>query len=220
MIARVFPIAIALLTPILAFAQSANNSPDTGSRSSSSNSANPSASAAALPQMAAVSAPSGYVLTTNDQVGVEVFGEDDLRTAGRLNAEGNLSVPLLGSVHLSGLTLAQAAGKLTELFGRDYLVNPRVNIFLVGYAKRRFTMLGQINKPGSYEMPDGSPQGIDLLEAVAMAGGYTRIAAPERISVKRSGEVLRINGKRLAHGSGESFTVLPGDTVTVGESIF
>ena len=52
--------------------------------------------------MAAVSAPSGYVLSANDQVGVDVFGEDDLRTAGRLNSEGNLSVPLLGSVHLGG----------------------------------------------------------------------------------------------------------------------
>src|SRR6266513_2085386 len=45
-----------------------------------------------------VTAPSGYVLSANDQVAVEVFGEDDLRTNGRLNAEGNLSVPLLGSV--------------------------------------------------------------------------------------------------------------------------
>ena len=91
---------------------------------------------------------------------------------------------------------------------------------LLGYAKRRFTMLGQINRPGSYEMPDGSPEGIGLLEAVAMAGGYTRIAAPERISVKRENHVFRVNGKRLARGSRESFTVRPGDTVTVGESIF
>ena len=168
----------------------------------------------------ALSRASGYVLTPNDQVGVEVFGEDDLRTAGRLNSEGNLSVPLIGSVHLGGLTLVQAASKLTDLLGRDYLVNPRVNIFLVGYAKRRFTMLGQVNRPGSYEMPDGSPEGIELLEAIAMAGGYTRIAAPERITVKRSNEVVKVNGKRLAHGSRENFTVLPGDTVTVGESIF
>jgi polysaccharide export outer membrane protein len=170
--------------------------------------------------MSAVSAPTGYVLSANDQVGVEVFGEEDLKTYGRLNGEGNLSVPLLGSVHLAGLTLSQAAARLTDLFGRDYLVNPRVNVMLMGYAKRRFTMLGQINRPGSYEMPDGSPGGIDLLEAIATAGGYTRIAAPERISVKRGTQILRVNAKRLARGGKESFTVLPGDTVTVGESIF
>src|SRR5262245_41488969 len=72
------------------------------------------------------SAPPGYILSPNDQVAVEVFGEEDLRTGGRLNPEGNLSVPLLGSIHLGGLTLTQAASKLTELYGRDYLVNPRV----------------------------------------------------------------------------------------------
>ena len=172
-----------------------------------------------------VNAPSGYILSANDQVAVEVFGEEDLRTNGRLNGEGNLSVPLLGSVHLGGLTLTQAAARLTDLYARDYLVNPRVNVMLVGYAKRRFTMLGQINRPGSYDMPDGSPEGIDLLEAVAMAGVYTRIAAPERISVRRhsnSGkdEIIRVDAKRLARGDRGNFTVLPGDAITVGESIF
>ncbi|HEY8834704.1 MAG TPA: polysaccharide biosynthesis/export family protein [Chthoniobacterales bacterium] len=175
----------------------------------------------------AVTAPSGYVLSANDQVAVEVFGEDDLRTNGRLNAEGNLSLPLLGSVHLSGLTLTQATARVTELYARDYLVNPKVNVMLVSYAKRRFTVLGQVNRPGSFEMPDGSPTGIDLLEAVAMAGGYTRIAAPERITVRRHGpngdEMVKVDGKRLARGSGganTNFKVLPGDTITVGESIF
>lgn len=170
-----------------------------------------------------VSAPSGYVLSANDQVAVEVFGEEDLRANARLNGEGNLSLPLLGSVRLSGLTLTQAAARLTELYGKDYLVNPKVNVTLLGYAKRRFTVLGQVNRPGSYEMPEGSPGGIDLLEAVAMAGGYTRVAAPERISVRRPGpggeQVLRVDGKRVSKGGG-AFRVAPGDTITVGESIF
>src|SRR5437667_1983302 len=172
-----------------------------------------------------VSAPAGYILTANDQVAVDVFGEEDLRTNGRLNGEGNLSVPLLGSIHLAGLTLTQAASKLTELYGRDYLVSPKVNVMLIGYAKRRFSMLGQVNRPGSYEMPDGSPGGVDLLEAIAMAGGYTRIAAPERVSVRRhtaagSDQIFKVNAKRFTKGSGGGFHVEPGDTITVGESIF
>ena len=172
----------------------------------------------------AISAPTGYILSPNDQVAVEVFGEDDLRTNGRLNGEGNLSLPLLGSVRLSGLTLTQAASRLTELYARDYLVSPKVNVMLVGYAKRRFTVLGQVNRPGSYEMPEGSPGGIDLLEAIAMAGGYTRIAAPERVSVRRQSaggdQVLKVDAKRLTRRAGENFRVLPGDTITVAESIF
>jgi polysaccharide biosynthesis/export protein len=176
-------------------------------------------------QSGSVSAPPGYILSANDQVSVEVFGEDDLRTNGRLNPEGNLSVPLLGSIHLAGLTLTQAASKLTELYGRDYLVNPKVNVMLLGYAKRRFSILGQVNRPGSYEMPESSPGGIDLLEAIAMAGGYTRIAAPERVTVRRQtggagDQIFKVNAKRFTKGSGGGFHVEPGDTITVGESIF
>ncbi len=80
-----------------------------------------SAARPALPPGGGASAPAGYVLGPNDYVGVEVFGEDDLRTNGRLNPEGNLSVPLLGSVHLAGLTLTQAASKLTGV------VRPRLS---------------------------------------------------------------------------------------------
>src|SRR5256714_3857546 len=171
-----------------------------------------------------VAAPSGYVLSANDQVAVEVFGEDDLRTNSRLNAEGNLSLPLLGSVHLAGLTLTQATSRVTDLYARDYLINPKVNVSLISYAKRRFTVLGQVNRPGSFEMPEGSPGGIDLLEAVAMAGRYTRLPGPERITVRRHGakgdEVLKVDGKRLARGGSNNFKVIPGDTITVGESIF
>src|SRR5438309_44554 len=169
-----------------------------------------------------ISAPSGYQLSTDDQIAVEVFGEEDLRTAARLNAEGAVSLPLLGSIRLAGLTVNQAAARLTELYGRDYLVNPKVNVTLIGYAKRRFTVLGQVNRPGSYEMPEGSPSGIDLLEAIAIAGGYTRIAAPERISIKRRDQIMRVDAKKIAHrgGSSSGFRVEPGDTITVGESIF
>ena len=182
------------------------------------------APAAAAPSTTGASAPVGYILTTNDQVAVEVFGEEDLRATGRLNPEGNLSVPLLGSVHLAGLTLTQAASKLTELYRRDYLVNPRVNVSLLSFARRRFSVLGQVGHPGNFEMPEGSLEGIDLLEAIAIAGGYSRTAAPERITVRRhnaSGDqVIKVNAKRFTKGSGGSFLVVPGDTITVGESIF
>lgn len=207
---RWLPIALALcLVPELLIAQT--------TQGSASGPAAPSSSMG-------TSAPPGYILSPNDQVAVEVFGEEDLRTNGRLNPEGNLSVPLLGSIHLAGLTLTQAASKLTELYGRDYLVNPRVNVSLLSYARRRFSILGQVNRPGSIEMPEGSSGGVDLLEAIALAGGYTRIAAPERIIVRRHNatgdQIIKVNAKRFTKGSGGGFLVLPGDTITVGESIF
>ncbi|PYI76663.1 MAG: hypothetical protein DMF01_03510 [Verrucomicrobia bacterium] len=125
---------------------------------------------------------------------------------------------------LAGLTLTQAASKLTESYGRDYLVNPKVNVMLLSYVRQRFSILGQVNRPSSYEMPEGSPDGIDLLEAIAIAGGYTRIAAPERITVRRQNangdQIFKVNAKRFTKGTGGGFLILPGDTITVGESIF
>ena len=227
--------AIGCFSWATAFAQSSEQSPSqrnsTGSPTVSpllnfdtqrAASGSPAPAGASNTLASTISAPSGYQLSTDDQVAVEVFGEDDLRTAARLNAEGAVSLPLLGSVKLAGLTLNQAASRLTELYGRDYLVNPKVNVSLISYAKRRFTVLGQVNRPGSYEMPEGSPSGIDLLEAIAIAGGYTRIAAPERISVKRRDQIMRVDAKKIAHrgGSSSGFRVEPGDTITVGESIF
>jgi len=191
--------------------------PDSVKPAGSSGSSTNSAVALAA---SAISAPIGYQLTTDDQIAIEIYGEDELRSAVRLNADGAVSLPLLGPVHLGGLTLNQAAARLTELYGKDYLVNPKVNVMLIGYAKRRFTVLGQVNRPGSYEMPEGSLSGIDVLEAIAIAGGYTRIAAPERISVKRRDQILRVDAKRLARAGGKSFRVQPGDAITVGESIF
>jgi polysaccharide export outer membrane protein len=216
-------LVIALASALLPQLLSAQTMPGTAaSQSGAPVSRSPSAGSA--PSFTAASAPAGYVLNANDAVAVEVFGEDDLRANGRLNPEGNLSVPLLGSIHLAGLTLTQAASKITELYGRDYLVNPKVNVSLLSYVKRRFSILGQVNRPGSIEMPEGNQSGIDLLEAIALAGGYTRIASPERITVRRQNasgdQIFKVNAKRFTKGKGGGFLVEPGDTITVGESIF
>jgi protein involved in polysaccharide export with SLBB domain len=196
-----------------------SSAPDTTTAPPASSSANSGSIS-----LAAVSAPAGYQLSSNDAIAVEVFGEEDLKATARLNSEGNVSLPLIGAIHLGGLTVTQATARVTELYARDYLVSPKVNVTLLGYARRRFTVLGQVNRPGSFEMPETSPGGIDLLEAIAMAGGYTRIAAPERVVVRRhSGnkdEMLKVNAKRVERGQAVNFLVLPGDSITVGESIF
>ena len=214
-------IALALSLPGFMLAQTMPGT--AGSQPAAASTSRAAASAPA--STGGVSAPAGYVLSPNDQVAVEVFGEDDLRTNGRLNPEGNLSVPLLGSIHLAGLTLTQAASKLTELYSRDYLVNPKINVTLLSYARRRFSILGQVGQPRQLsKCLRAAQEGIDLLEAIALAGGYTRIAAPERITVRRqdaSGDqIFKVNAKRFTKGKGGGFLVKPGDTITVGESIF
>lgn len=163
-----------------------------------------------------------YILSPNDQIQIEVFQEDDLRSSTKISKEGTITFPLLGNVKLAGLTMSQATARLTELLKRDFLVNPRVSMSVVNFSKKRFTILGQVASPGIKEMPD--QEGLELLEAIGMAGGYTRIANPSRVTVKRREggveTVIQLDAKAMAKGSGKGFQVKPGDTITVAESIF
>ena len=163
-----------------------------------------------------------YVLSANDQVQIDVFQEDDLRANVKISQDGTIEFPLLGQVRIGGLTIGQAISRITEMLRKDYLVNPRVTLTVQGFAKKRFNVFGQVNSPGVKEMPD--QESIDLLDAIALSGGYTRIANPGNITIKRrvngKEEVFRINGKAMAKGEVPSFKVLAGDTITVAESLF
>ena len=164
-----------------------------------------------------------YSLSPGDLIEVKVFQEDDLESKLRISDEGTITFPLIGVVRIGGMT-AQAASQVIRNALRRYLVNPQVTLIVSEYSKRRFTVLGQVQQPGSYEMPDRDP--LTLLQAIGMAGGYTRIADPSKIVLKRvssSGgdEVIKINASRMAKDNSiSSIQVQPGDVITVRESIF
>ena len=183
----------------------------------------PAAAGAVATASGGSSAPSSYVLSPNDAVQVDVFQEDDLRTSAVISKDGTINFPLLNSVKIGGLTQAQARDLITTKLRADFLVNPQVSLAVIRFASKRFTVLGQVNRPGSFELP--AQENIDLLEAIAMAGGYTRIAEPGKITVKRrvgdQEKIFNVNAKRMAKNLGtERFEVAPGDTITVAESIF
>ena len=64
-----------------------------------------------------------------------------------------------------------------------YLTNPQVNLTVRTYARKLFTILGQVQKPGTYPIEGG--ESVSLLQAIGMAGGYTRIANPSKVILKR-----------------------------------
>jgi protein involved in polysaccharide export with SLBB domain len=165
-----------------------------------------------------------YKIAPNDLLDFKVFQEDDLDAHVRVAGDGTAIFPLIGSANLAGKTVAEATALLRQRYLAGYLVNPQISLIIQTYAKRSFTVLGQVQRPGSYELV--GDQSVTLLEAVGMAGGYTRIADPGKITIRRkeSGQdqVFRINAKRAdKDGVGaESFTIKSGDVVTVAESIF
>lgn len=164
----------------------------------------------------------GYRLASNDTVNIQVFQEDELQTTARIGKDGSIPFPLVGTISLGGRTVPEAASAVSQALN-DYLVHPQVALRIVDYSKKRFTVLGQVNRPGTFDLPDESP--LSLLEGIGMAGGYSRIANPSKVIVKRRGlggeQVFHLNAKQMAKGSAvPSFQILPGDTVVVEESLF
>ncbi|HEV7406338.1 MAG TPA: polysaccharide biosynthesis/export family protein [Chthoniobacteraceae bacterium] len=177
----------------------------------------------ATPQRALAADAETYSLAPNDMVDIRVFQEDDLSSKLRISPKGTINFPLIGVVTIGGLTPQEAANLIRRALDKDYLVNPQVSVTVLEYGKRRFTVLGQVGKPGSYDMPER--EGVTLLDAIAMAGGYTRIADASKITVRRKGDgkenILKLNAKSMAKDERVStFQVQPGDIITVAESIF
>lgn len=169
------------------------------------------------------SASSVYLVGPDDVVEVRVYQEDDLLTTARVAPDGTINFPLIGSVKISGKTADNAARVVAAELAKDYLVNPQVTLKVVDYASRRFTVLGQVGKPGVYEMPTGDT--ITLLEAIGDAGGFTRIADLGNIRLKRLVGGKETLYKLTAKGSistrqSSTFEIKPGDIITVGESFF
>ena len=167
---------------------------------------------------------SNYKISPNDILAFKVFQESDLDAQVRVAGDGTAIFPLVGSVGLAGKTVAEATNVLRQRYLNGYLVNPQISLIVQTYSKKSFTMLGQVNRPGSYDI--GSDQSISLLEAVGMAGGYSRIADPGKITIRRrengQEQVFHINGKKANQAGlgAEDFIIKPGDIVTVAESIF
>ena len=133
-------------------------------------------------------------------ISVTVFQEEDLATRVRVGNDGTISVPLIGSVRVAGKSVDEAAQLIRARLAKGFLVNPQVNVGVIEFAKRLVTVLGQVQKGGTFEFPNQGP--LDLLQAIGLAGGYSKIANPAKIIVKRrvNGKevVMQVNGKALA----------------------
>jgi len=167
-------------------------------------------------------APS-HILVPNEVVEIKVFQEPELDTTVRIPADGRIAFPLVGEIVIAGKSVQQATRMIRDRLEARFLVNPQVRMTVIEEAKRLFTVLGQVQRPGTYRFPDR--EALDVVQVIGIAGGYTRIADAGRITVKRraSGKetVFRIDGKRLARDEKAApFPVESGDIITVGERLF
>ena len=168
------------------------------------------------------SGESDYVLVVGDVVELNVFREPDLTTQATIARDGSVQLPLIREVQLAGLSIRDAREMLRQLYDKKFLVDPQVFLNVVKYAQRKFTIMGQVARPGSYELQGG--ERMDLLEAIGLDGGFTRIANRGRVIIqRREGEgvtAIKANAKRMADGKEAPIEVQPGDVITVSESWF
>ncbi|MDO8288384.1 MAG: polysaccharide biosynthesis/export family protein [Parvibaculum sp.] len=149
-----------------------------------------------------------YRLGAGDKLRVGVFGEPDLSGEFDVPGNGNVSLPLIGQVKASGLTLSEFEGEIREKLQEGYLTNPKVTVEVLNY--RPFYIIGEVGKPGEYPYTDG----MTVLNAVAVAGGFTYRANDSQVYITRNG------GEEAAYQVGQSIRVLPGDIVRVPERFF
>jgi protein involved in polysaccharide export with SLBB domain len=148
-------------------------------------------------------------LEAGDKVRVTVFGEDKLSGDYQVNTAGYVALPLAGSVKVSGMTGPELERALEQKFKGSYLRNPRVTVEVLTF--RPFYVLGEVQKPGEYPFRTG----LNVLSAIAIAGGGTYRANSSKVMIQRSG-----SNEIREFPQSPSVPVMPGDLIRVPERYF
>ena len=149
-------------------------------------------------------------LGPNDRVKIIVFGQPTLTGEYNLDGNGVLAFPLIGNVPANGSTTSELQQKIAAKLDPEYLINPSVSAEIV--TRRPFYVVGEVQKPGNY------PYVTDMtaVNAVAMAGGFTRRARKNDFYIKRVGT----DGKMVRIAAKSGTVLRPGDTLEVPERLF
>lgn len=164
----------------------------------------PPAATAAAPE----SVTSSYRLASGDRVRVTVFRHEDLSGEFALDGAGNFAMPLIGEVQAYGLTTRELESRLQQKLSDGYLVEPQVAVEVLNY--RPFYILGEVRAPGAYPYVNG----MTVLNAVALAGGFSYRAKQDEFLLQRGG-----SNAGSTEVAGDS-ALLPGDIITVQERFF
>lgn len=193
-------VCVAFCAALFVFASSALAGP----------SAHVSSETPAEPVDGAVSVSPGYLIGTGDVLRIVVFDEAEMSGEYTVDGAGGIAFPLVGRVSVEGLSPQEVSDNLSVLLSKGYLVDPRVNVGILRF--RPFYILGEIRRPGSYDYV----QGLTVLNAIALSGGFTYRARRSDVSVLRKQK----DGTFVALEIGPEERVLPGDVIEVKERFF
>lgn len=132
-----------------------------------------------------------YRLGPADVVSLAVYRAPELTGDYRVDAAGNLNLPLIGAIEVQGQSLPELTETLRTALGQRYYVDPDVTVSLKEVGSQRVTVDGSVNRSGLYPLPNQST----LMQVIAMAGGTSATANPRRVIVFR-----QIGGQRQVAG--------------------
>ena len=167
---------------------------------------------AASPVIAAVATPrphSGYALDSGDKLRVVVFGQDGLTNSYSVDAAGNITMPLIGTVPARGLSTAELSAAIGARLRQGFIREPHVAVEIEAY--RPFFILGEVSFPGQYPFVAN----MTVETAVAIAGGFTPRAYHTDVVISRT-----VGGETVRATVPVTTPVRPGDTITISERWF
>ena len=160
----------------------------------------------------------GYLIGPQDSLSIIVTDEADVTGKYRVDGDGTVTMPYLGRVPLSGLSLADAQDKMTGLL-KTYYKNPQVRIEVDQFKARSVLMTGEVRTQGKLTLPGTT---MSLLEALALAGSATQNASNEVLIMhppkpgEKAPDPIVVNRRDLELGkAGRDITLQDGDIVNV-----
>lgn len=160
--------------------------------------------------MTAVNPAEGYLLEPGNRVRIMIFGESNMSGDFLVDTMGTVSMPLIGNIAASGVTVQGLAERIEQKLKQDgYLKEPRINVEVLTF--RPFYVLGEVRQPGEFPYSNG----MTVLSAIARAGGYDYRARQSEVVLVRM-----INGEQRDYRATERTPILPGDIVRVLERAF
>ena len=151
-----------------------------------------------------------YRLGLVDKVRVRIFGADQVGGEFQIDLSGSIDPPLVGVVKAEGLTPVELKVKLAQRLQKGGIIDdPQVSVELI--AASPFYVLGEVEKSGEYPYQPG----LNVVSAIATAGGFRYRADQHRVLVRRRGQTSEVALPTLS-----AAPVYPGDIVRVPGRFF
>lgn len=156
-----------------------------------------------------------YRIGAQDLIEIQVFGIENLKRDVRVNSRGAVSLPLIGTVLLGGLTSHEAETLIAAMYEKDFLRDPQVSVFIKEFTSQRITVEGAVARPGIYPIRGQT----SLMQAIAIAGGQGQLPNLQEVMVyRREGndrKIMTFDLIRIRGGEAEDPTLVNEDVVVV-----